>query len=157
MFSAAAVRSHPERHLGCRRGQGRRGFDPKVIDAMYLPSDIPRTLVLSPKGGCGKTTTAINLAAVFAERGVRTLLIDMDPQAHCAAGLGVPEDQIEISVAIEIGVAVDVSVQICVSVAIRRRCAVVTGDDDESRERCSKSEGGAHGSILICQQRSVEG
>ncbi len=51
--------------------------------------------VVNQKGGCGKTTTSINLAAVYARRGKRTLLVDMDPQSHCAAGLGVPEDQIE--------------------------------------------------------------
>ena len=53
---------------------------------------------MNQKGGCGKTTTSINLAAVYARRGLRTLLVDMDPQAHCAAGLGVPEEQIEHSI-----------------------------------------------------------
>ncbi len=55
-----------------------------------------RTLaVINQKGGSGKTTTAINLAAVWAASGHRTLLVDVDPQSHCAAGLAVPEDAID--------------------------------------------------------------
>ena len=51
--------------------------------------------VVNQKGGCGKTTTAINLAGVFAGRGYRTLLVDMDPQGHCAAGLAIPEQRVD--------------------------------------------------------------
>lgn len=55
-----------------------------------------RTIVIiNQKGGCGKTTSSINLAAGFASRGCRTLLVDMDPQSHCAAGLGVPEEKLD--------------------------------------------------------------
>jgi chromosome partitioning protein len=54
--------------------------------------------VVNQKGGCGKTTVSINLASALAEAGNRVLLVDMDPQAHCAVGLAVPEEQIEQSI-----------------------------------------------------------
>ena len=54
--------------------------------------------VVNQKGGCGKTTVSINLASALAENGNKVLLVDMDPQSHCAVGLAVPEEQIEQSI-----------------------------------------------------------
>ena len=51
--------------------------------------------IVNQKGGCGKTTTAISLSGALATLGQRVLLVDMDPQSHCAAGLAIPEGHIE--------------------------------------------------------------
>ncbi len=51
--------------------------------------------VVNQKGGCGKTTTVVNLAGALVESGARVLVVDMDPQAHATLALGIDPEVLE--------------------------------------------------------------
>ena len=51
--------------------------------------------VVNQKGGCGKTTSVVNLAGCLAEENHRVLVVDMDPQAHATIGLGIDPEALD--------------------------------------------------------------
>lgn len=111
--SAVAQRRYYCR-LECRRAS--------LGESAFAIRKARRIAILNQKGGTGKTTTAINLAAGLAERGHETLLIDTDAQGNVGASLGVKGERSLYHVIVEGAEVADLAVP------VRNQLDVVTAD-----------------------------
>jgi chromosome partitioning protein len=118
------------------------------VQAPAPPPSMYRLAVLNQKGGTGKTTTSINLAAGLADAGCKVLLVDADPQGNVGASLGVRSAQTLYHVLME-----ERDVDDCV-VPLAENFDVLTSDDSLAAAEIKLAQNPTRGAVL---RRRLEG